>query len=174
MSQTITQLVQQYKESLRQLRKKLEQDGTGMLEEAFKEIFNKHQGLKVFAFLGSTPSFNDGEPCTHSSETYIGGEFYYKQASWGNYWQNDWDDRELLTEVFLENYEDIDESEPPSEGNTPLLVNRECKTLSQAFKDIQEFEEAVEMVYGTNYLIIVRLEEDGSVSIDHEEYDCGY
>lgn len=174
MTKGISVLLNQFKEAQRELRKRLEAEGETLLMESFKEIFDKHQGLKVFAFLGSTPSFNDGEPCEHSGKSYVGAEFFYKQSSWGNYWNDDWDDRYYFTEVFLENYEDIDKSSPPSEENNPLLVNRDCTTLAQAASDVRDFEDAIEMVYGTNYKIIVRLESDGNVSLEQEEYDCGY
>lgn len=174
MSKGITALLSRFKEAQRELRRRLEDEGEELLKESFKELFDKHQGLKVFAYIGYTPRFNDGEPCEHSDDSYIGSEYFYRQTNWGTYWSNDWDDREYLTEVFVENYEDFDESEPPSEDNNPLLVNRNCTTLTQAASDVQDFEDAIEMVYGTNYQIIVRLEDDGSVSIDHDEYDRGY
>ena len=40
--------------------------------------------------------------------------------------------------------------------------------------DLGIIKKIADMVYGTNYVLYVTLEEDGSVNIDHEDYDCGW
>lgn len=173
MTKGITGLLNQFKEAQRELRKRLEADGEKLLKESFKELFDKHQGLKVFAFIGSTPSFNDGEPCEHSGDSYIGEYYEFKTGTYGSYWTNDWDNKEQLTELFVENSDEFEEDDS-ADAVQPILVNRNCTTLKEAGSDVQDFEDAIEMVYGTNYQVIVRLEDDGTVSIEHDDYDCGY
>lgn len=176
MTKGITTLLTQFKEAQRELRSRLEAEGETLLKESFKELFDKHKGLKVFVFVGSTPSFNDGEACEHRGESYIGDELYLKPYfdNSGKYWCDSWDDKEELDEFFVENIEDFNRGDVSGAALQPILVNRHCETLGQAFADIKDFEDAVEMVYHTNYQVVVQLEDDDSISLTHEEYDCGY
>ena len=50
--------------------------GDKTLRDAAKEVFDEVEGLTKFFCRGYTPRFNDGEPCTHSSDVYWGNLGY--------------------------------------------------------------------------------------------------
>ena len=164
--QTILDLQKQRDEFERNLR---ETAKTG-LSDIFKEVFNKHQGLKAIVFQGYTPSFNDGEPCEHSSYVSVGQAHY--QNSWrndGTFWLSSNDDID-----GYECYEDFFEVEYDKEARTFSSINSSCQTLKQAYEELSSLTEIVDMVYDTNFEVYIKLEDDGSVSITDNYYDCGY
>lgn len=150
--------------------RKLKQSAKDNLKEVFKELFDKHEGLRAVVFQGYTPSFNDGEPCEHSSSVSIG------QASYRKSWRND-GTHYLSSDDDIEgyeNYEEFFEVEYDEEEQTFSSINSNCKNMKEAYSDLQALAEIIDMVYHTNFEVFIKLEEDGSVSITDEEYDCGY
>jgi hypothetical protein len=174
MEHNIVKLVQDFKRSQQEMMAKLKQDGEAELKIVFKSIFDKHPGLKAFAYIGWTMGFNDGEPCYHSGYSYV-GDFSIARRSWRNnepYWTADcceesgWEELESL---FLDEDADLEDTDTPLD-----FTNKDCTTLEQAKKDVEELSDIVELVYDTNYLIKVSLNEDGSVNMEVDDYDCGY
>lgn len=171
----IVKMVADFKKAQAEMMAKLKQDGEEELKIVFKSIFDKHPGLKAFAYVGYTMGFNDGEPCYHSGYSYV-GNFHLQTRSWrpedGPYWTADcyeetgWNEVESL---FLSEDADLDDTETPLD-----FVNKDCPTLEQAGTDVEELSDIVELVYDTDYLIKVSLNDDGSVSLEHDHYDCGY
>lgn len=161
----IKTLLKQYEEINAELNKQISENGKQFLESVFQEIFDQNEGLKLIYIVGWTPSFNDGEPCTHSQESYVGARHFWNYLGEDNI-SYDFDDRELYEEFEVEFDED---------GNTVLShINSECKTLDEVAKQVAAYEELVERVYETNFVIKVTLNDNGKVVLDHDWYDCGY
>ena len=98
---------------------------------------------------GYTPSFNDGDPCTHRSYVH--------------------DREDIISEGILE-YESeffgsIDEQQIEESLDPPN---------SEEFRDaLEAVEEALEYKYGTDYQVLITLK-DNNISYVRDHYDCGY
>lgn len=176
MQNNIVKMVQDFKAAQAAMMEKLKKDGEKELAVVFKDIFDRHPGLKAFAYVGYTMGFNDGEPCYHRGYSYV-GDFHLTEYTWGSekgkmYWTADcydetgWDE---LESHFLNDDADLDDADTPLD-----FVNKGCATIEQAAKDVEELSDIVELVYETNYLIKVSLNDDGEVVVEYDDYDCGY
>lgn len=162
----IKALLKQYEEVNAELNKQISENGKQFLESVFQEIFDENEGLKLIYIRGWTPGFNDGEPCTHSQESFVGySQNYYSHYRQSNVTSYDFDDYELYEEFDVE----FDEND-----NVVSHVNSECKTLERAKQQVDAYEELIERVYETNFEIKVTLNENGKTVVDHDWYDCGY
>lgn len=160
----IKALLKQYEEVNAELNKQIRENGNAFMESVFQEIFDANEGLKLIYIIGWTPGFNDGEPCTHSQESFVGKShtWTYRGEPTVSY---DFEDRELFDEFEVE-HGDNDE--------VVSHINMECKTLDQVVKQVEVYDELIERVYETNFEIKVTLNDQGKVVIDVDEYDCGY
>lgn len=151
----IKQLLEEYEKVSAALNEKIQQGGKKFMEELFQEVFSQHEGLDVIGIVGYTPSFNDGEPCTHSHYIYTGAKLSY-----GDY-------IDFVDEVgdFEEDFEYDEEDDDH--------INSKCPTLKEAKDQIEAYDEIIERVYGTNFRIVVKRTSNG-VEIAYEEYDPGY
>jgi hypothetical protein len=162
----IKALLKQYEEVNAELNKQISENGKQFLESVFQEIFDQNEGLKLIYIIGWTPGFNDGEPCTHSQESFVGSShtWSYRGEECLSY---DFDDRELYEEFEVE----FDEEDSDT---VVSHINSGCKTLDQVTKQVAAYEELVERVYNTNFEIKVTLNSEGKVVVDQDWYDCGY
>ena len=152
---SIKQLMEEYEKVSAALNEKIQQEGEKFMEELFQEIFSQHEGLNVIGIVGYTPSFNDGEPCTHSQHIYTGAKLSY-----GDYID------------FADEVGDFEEDfEYDEEDNDH--INSKCLTLEEAKDQVEACSEIIERIYDTNFRIVVKLTNDG-VKVEHEEYDPGY
>ncbi len=160
----IKTLLKQYEEVNAELNKQIQENGTAFMQSVFQEIFDKNPGLKLVYILGWTPGFNDGEPCTHSQEAYVGSSY---QPSWRDQPYYDFDDRELFDEFEVE-WDEEDNDKVVSH------INSECKTLNDVLAQVNVYDELVERVYNTDFELKIHLNDAGKVVVDHDWYDCGY
>lgn len=116
----------------------------------FKPLFDKYPDLNILGYIGSTPSFNDGEPCTH----------------WGQFFTGLDDDFVNDIGSFEEDFE-YDEDEETH-------LNSKCVNLSCVKEEASVFESIIEDFYGTNYKVVVKREENGEIAVYHDYYDPGY
>ena len=158
----IKALLKQYEEVNAELNKQIAENGKQFLESVFQELFDQNEGLKLIYILGWTPGFNDGEPCTHSQESFVGDSHHVGYLNREYY---DFEERELFDEFGVE----LDEDD-----NILSHINSECKTLDRVDKQVSTYEELVERVYNTNFEIKVYLNAEGKVVVDQDWYDCGY
>ena len=117
------------------------------LKPEFKKLFADHPGLKGFAYLAWTPGFNDGDPCYRNENSFVG------EGDGAE------DYNEVAEFLFAEN---------------DISINKDCLTIEQARKDVALFSDVFELMYDTNYIVKVSINDDGEVSIEQDEYDCGY
>lgn len=150
----IKSLLKQYEQVNKELNKQIKENGNEFVEALFQEIFDQHEGLNFALIRGYTPGFNDGEPCTHSQDTFVGANDY------GRYL--DFEDYELYEEFGVE------------EGETENHINKDCKTLKEAKAQIEAYDEIIERVFITNFDLKVIKGEDGKVKVIEDEYWCGY
>lgn len=118
-----------------------------MIQDLFNELFTKYKNLDVVFIYGYTPGFNDGDPCYHRQYVEV--------------------DSEEITER-VEEYLDLLDEEVEYNSN---LTGDEISDITDSVDDL---EDLFEHIYDTDYYIIARKEEDGSITIDNGEYDCGY
>lgn len=151
----IKSLLKQYEQVNKELNKQIEENGETFIQSLFQEIFDQHEGLNFVLIRGYTPGFNDGEPCTHSQNTFVGANDY------GSYL--DFEDYELYEEFGVE-----DEDEPSKH------INSACTTLKEAKAQIEAYDEIIERVFVTNFELKITKGEDGKVKVVEDEYWCGY
>lgn len=153
--QNIEKVLADYTAANRALNAALKENGKKCIEELFTKIFNEHEGLNLVIIQGSTPSFNDGDVCSHSQNTLVG------KVGWGKYF--DYEDH---------SYEE--EFEHEEDDGVKTNINSRCGTLKQAYEQITNFDEIIARVFDTNFLITASRNKDGSVSVDVDDYECGY
>lgn len=156
----IKSLLKQYEQVNKELNKQIKENGNEFIEALFQEIFDQHEGLNFVLIRGYTPGFNDGEPCTHSQETFVGSGWY---ASYRERDVYDFEDYELYEEFGVE-----DEDEPSKH------INSACTTLKEAKAQIEAYDEIIERVFITNFDLKITKGEDGKVKVVEDDYYCGY
>lgn len=143
-------------ENYNSFKKTLNED---FLNKVVKEI-GEEFGDFACVFRGQTPYFNDGEPCTHSSEYLFAdlkqhwrtGEDYFDFDDYGCEEFGDW------LEVNYENKTSI---------NTLILDNKDFQNALSILDDLTSD------IYHTNYDVKIKYKQ-GVVYVDHEEYDPEY
>ena len=157
-----------------------------LFESYMTALFEEHPELDIVQFLGWTPGFNDGDPCTHSSEIFIdAGNAIIPEGSKSRSYCNwsDWGQEDILDEL----------------GKDRDQVNRlPEETLNTIARNLWKFNTWIEHKYETDYKIVVtrgqkavklpdnwdsmtpaereaaNIEEGSNVNIEHSYYDCGY
>lgn len=152
---SIKQLLNQYEEVNAELNKQIKDNGEAFIQELFQDVFDNHQGLNVIGVVGWTMGFNDGEACYHQQYTYTG------TPGWKDY-----------PDFYEESGDFEEEFEFDAEENKHL--NSECSTLEQAKAQVEAYDEIIERVFGTNFRIVATRNEDNTVAVNVDEYDCGY
>lgn len=175
MSENILNLIADMNKQMADLRSKVREKGKQGLADIAKDVFNQVEGLKKFVIIGYTPSFNDGEPCTHSSISGF-GNYHWRKSYNSDYFYISSDDigecgewSEWFELDGMEPYEETDDA------STPIVyANSGVKNADKAHELIRAMEDVCEMIYDTNYSVGFTLEEDGGVSVEYDDYDCGY
>lgn len=137
------------------------------LPDVLKEFFAKHVGMKKIRFVGYTPSFNDGDPCNHYSDFGVGLYSHQQTTYRDSGFYIDSDDYSEDCEFFdLE----LDEDE-----KIVSFANDGFKGDVEAmYQDMRTIGQIVELLYTTNYEVLVTLEDDGTVEVARDRYNCGY
>lgn len=116
-------------------------------------LFSAFLDLHSISLTGGTPSFNDGDPCYHGqNDPHLNG-----RDEW-SYREDDEDDDEET--------EDEDEESPSAR-----LSKEDFASIAHVLAGMAD---ELEEIFTTNWKLIFRRTEDGSVEFTHEEYDCGY
>jgi len=138
------------------LHQKMEDDFQAARKRSLIDLIGRMFGvipeLTEIVVKGYTPGFNDGEPCTHSQMSpHINGVDEYGDRDDEDDSDSDGDNNEVaeIKEISNENRE---------------IVASEVNRLSGA----------LESLFGTNWKITIKRQEDGTISWEQEDYDCGY
>lgn len=174
MSKNILKLIQDMNEQIAVLKAEVKAKGVDGLSELGKDVFSQVEGLKKFVIVGYTPGFNDGEPCYHSS-FYGFGNYHYRESYRrdGSYYlsSDDVGEREHFNEFFeLDEEAEYEKKEQMSIS----YANSGVKDADLAYELIGALDDVCEMLFDTNYEVRFTLNEDGSVSVDQDDFDCGY
>jgi len=187
-------VLKQFQEADRALSKAIRENGEQFITTLFQSIFDKYPAVTHLATVGSTPSFNDGDICSHSSEYYSGSwERYTWSSRDPNQKHYDFEERAEVEEFFTgEHPDDRDEDEDEDdEGNEnsqdvttveiladetgePLDENQLNNQHLEAKGMLEEHDTIFERIYGTNYIVKARRLADGTIEVENDEYDPGY
>lgn len=143
-------------ETYKSFKKTLNED---FLNKVVKEV-GEEFGDFACVFRGQTPSFNDGEPCTHSSDYFV--------ADLKPHWRTDeeyFDYEDYGCDEFS-NWLEVDEENKTS-INTPILKNEDFQNA------LSVLDELTSDIYHTNYDVKIKYKL-GVVYIEHEEYYPDY
>lgn len=176
MSKNILKMIEEMNAQVAALKQQVRDNGKEGLKELAKEVFDGVEGLKKFVIVGYTPSFNDGEPCTHSSFYGFGNyQWTERYSKNGEYYLNsdELGEREDFEEFLeLEEFSSYAETTDPT---TPIVyANSGVKDADKAHHLIGKLDDVCEMLFDTNYAVYFTLNEDGSVDVEQDDYDCGY
>lgn len=151
--------LQQYTQMQQQMRDLLRQHGEQLVQAVFEEVFALDSDINVVCVRGYTPSWNDGDVCTHSSEMFTGA---LRDGYNGRQFRDYQDYDQSLKEVFVDEYQHFVNEDADNDN------------LRNAASLMWEFDGLIQDVYGTNYQLIVRRTANNAIVIEDEEYDCGY
>jgi hypothetical protein len=145
--------------------------------EPFLEALAASGEVSIITVRGSTPSFNDGEPCEHGADFWVN----VKQHAADEIDMND-DLEELFEElqdyrVYNRETRQYDEIPGAIDTNRALcaakghVYDTPSKEIMDAISAV--IFDSIEEDYGTNYFVTFTLE-DGKFKRYEGEYDCGY
>ena len=146
----IEQSVKMIEEAKASYKKALEEAIEPGLDYIAKTYGEQIQSIHIVGYL---PSFNDGEPCVHSSDWGIGYSFLENYGM------------EHLIEDWFECEEEKIEEMMNVYIDTPTEVNDFVRQVLDPY-----FEEKLT----TNYQVHIRFESNGTYILEEDEYDCGY
>ena len=147
------------------------------LEKEFRELMDElflyDQTLLMIIFIGSTPGFNDGDVCEHRLELYI-------IADNGIFTNNGYG----ILEDHLEDSNDLDSNTGEKYLSKlfgikllkPIYLDllKATDKLSKEVIDIVVNQDLTDLMYDTNYMVVVNRNSNGNISIKKSNYDCGY
>lgn len=151
-------LYTEYKEAMMNIKSNRQAILNSALEE-LKQFVN----LRKFIIIGYTPGFNDGDPCTHKSYSYVTSSYMGEIA--------ECDDSQQLRS-FVGVPDDY-------EGETyKWLYNNEINHLTNEDKHqinpiMSDIKVLLSDLYHTDYMVMVDMTGD-TPKIVVNDYDCGY
>lgn len=127
-----------------------------LVQEMFEFVASKHSDFKIVSITGYTPSFNDGDPCTFTTNVEFGDalDIAYELSE---------EDREEIAELFgVESFDDVD-----------ISVNFGWERADEIREDIDT--ELLRQINGEDgWLVIAVVDPTGKIHVYNSEYDCGY
>lgn len=146
---------EEYNSHLNAIRQLVKNHGDEMVTGFFETLFAENKNLDVVLINGYTPSFNDGDPCSHTQYcTFDTDEIN--------------DTFDFYDHFCDEDEDDVDEKVEKLNAN---LSNTESYDIERKMDGI---EDLLERVYDTDFYICILRNEDGSIEINTGDYDCGY
>lgn len=128
-------------------------DGKAMVKGFFETLFADHKDLEMVLVYGYTPSFNDGDACTHTQFSMLDGD-------------------EINDTVDLYDLLNIEEDEGDElEEINSKLSREESQKIEHKIDGIDDL---LERVYYTDFYVFVRRLEDGTIDLTIGDYECGY
>lgn len=134
------------------------------IDEAISAIFEENPEIQNIYVVGTTPGFNDGEPCTHSQQ------FCFNARE-----IQDEDDNThvLITELpDEESYDDFINYD--HERNYNENENQPEPNILEAAELIRSLENHFEFLYETNFQILFSRNSDGTYATLQGDASCGY
>lgn len=149
--------------SLESIKARYQRHRQEQVKEDLKALFwfAHNAGHKFIMTKGTTPYFNDGDPCTHSQVVFVGTV----------YGQYECPDTTLMPIEF-----DAEEDEDSEEAQWDTLVanTSDCKVAEQVMCILCSMSNAIYEVYDTNTSVCVKLNSEGDVVIVTEHVEGDY
>lgn len=145
-----------------ELHKFISDNKSTLIIDLAKEM-KKIPGLNKIIVKGYTPGFNDGDPCTHSSEVYFNKRWHFSELS-----EYGIDNLSSFLGAPEEYEDELYEWEGLDSVNT---YSDEDEEKIEEF--ISMLDDLVERLYYTDYIVYIDLTGDEPV-INSENYECGY
>lgn len=166
-----------------------------VLEELFRRAFALAPGCRAASIIGYTPSFNDGDPCEHSQIVFVGAKSQYNGRT---YW--DWTDENgnaFNAAIFAAEMTPREPDEDDDEDDTfdpdvdlehidfgdedeQLRIAR-CVNDNVSKRDLQKVkdyldaaEELIHKMLYTNFLVAAKLDEEGNITIETDDYESDW
>jgi hypothetical protein len=149
--------VKDYLNEIEKMKKEIQNIFISQLKLDMKELKNKFPNLDAIFVIGSTPEWNDGEECLHSSNVYI-----------TNFPESRCDDMyEYVDRMYW------DEEQVPDDFLTvnTNLTESEGQEIHQILRTA-DFEDCLETVFETNFQIVIELADEIKVTVN--PYESGY
>lgn len=159
MFDNVKTAVKEYQETMKVLKAKLQDEFLEKLKVDCTEIKSQFPALDHIFVLGYTPEWNDGEECTHSSEVYISTD---SSRVWDTI-------DEYVGLLYCGDEDECPEAYKTSNQNLSFEDAQKVKDILCAAK----FEDGLEVVYETNFNIIIDFTGD-IVQVIVKDYDRGY
>lgn len=156
---------EQFKAIQKEYAEQLKSINEDFLKESIKEVGNKFGNFAIF-IRGYTPSFNDGEPCEHSSyySLCIGSrESSYTKSNYKWFKLDDCEasENEDVAELLECDFDNFTSINSHLEGNNDFL------------EDIEILMKIVDESYNTDFEVKIKFK-DGNITLEHDYYYCGY
>lgn len=163
-----------------------------VLEELFRRAFALAPGCRAATVVGYTPSFNDGDACEHGQVVFTGIQSQY---SGERYWdwsdeigndrnaaifaaemtprepdEDDEEDEDFDPDVDLEH---IDFSDEEEQQRIARCINDGVgRAELQKVKDyLEDAEELLHKILYTNFFVAAKVDEEGNVTIETDDFD---
>lgn len=125
------------------------------------DVFDEYK-LDLLGFIGYTPSWNDGEPCEHSSYAVDDGEIF-DHFDFSDYTGEEYESHDYLLHV---EEEEISYNEMVNEWD--YETHRDQRREYNKVLDNINF--ILESIYYTNYKVLVYRNKEGKIIVEHEEH----
>ncbi len=183
----IKEYTEEVKASLTEKMKEIRAYTAGVFSEISQKLFDDLPGLQIVFIEGTTPYFNDGEACEHSSEAHV----YTSETRWFEAYnmkqykafpdgqdsdsletyhrkrtgQESYDDKPFVNDEAINKFLD--------EEMINQITEAEAAVVENFFNDscIDDF---LEQSYGTNWALEIRRDLDGKVEVRHHEIEPAY
>jgi len=147
------------------------------IKESFKKFIKDYPFIKKLVVTGSTPSFNDGDPCTfslHEFQIFLDLKKADKaivEAIKAEFHLSDEDLEMAEDEDFAEENEyngDLGILED-MKSSLPEEYRNMLRELTKLESDCNSIEDLMQSTFGSNFKLVIT-----SKGIDVQDYDCGY
>lgn len=138
---------------------KLKEEESKNFKSFLKELFLEYPEVKRLIWEGYTPSFNDGDPCTHSEELYIN---WTERELDDSYDYEDEDEERGRLQFYWNEILNFEGEAPPEE----VAIDSDLRQILYNFNYVEDN-------YNTDYIVQFYMK-DGEVVEKYEYYDCGY
>jgi hypothetical protein len=127
----------------------------------------KIEGFNKLIIKGYTPGFNDGDACTHSSETY----YACTQKSYNDF--GELSEYEIGISYFLTCDDDLQDEDLRDWEGFDSINTYSMEDSERVDYLVKYIDYLIEEIHYTNYIVYIDFTGD-EPTIDAEEYYCGY
>jgi hypothetical protein len=178
---------QEFLQRTESMRATIKNEGIDIVKGIFREFFATHPLVDRVVWTQYIPGFNDGEPCEFSIGSCACIHKREVLEELAAYEGKDDPHRVLFRKKAQEILEYLDDPESFEEGVYELgnhfsdRLNEHGRKIPAGFEylfnqhfSVEKHEDLMEQVFGPNQMITVTLGADGVITVETDDYDCGY